>query len=95
MDLAGGVVLDEERERPTFWRFWRHLPPKGQIGLYLSGRYSKPLLEYVYGTIDLTQFTRALDRVNNFEKAPWCSSSGCTSAVTYRKTGWSHSRTTR
>jgi polyphosphate:AMP phosphotransferase len=60
---------DEERERPTFWRFWRHLPPKGQIGLYLSGRYSKPLLDYVYGTIDLTQFTRALDRINNFEKA--------------------------
>ena len=60
---------DEERERPIFWRFWRHLPPKGQIGLYLSGRYSKPLLDYVYGRIDLTEFMHQLDRINNFEKA--------------------------
>ena len=30
---------DEERERPLFWRFWRQLPPKGQIGIHLSGRY--------------------------------------------------------
>ena len=27
---------DEERERPEYWRFWRDLPPKGQIGLFLS-----------------------------------------------------------
>ena len=27
---------DEEAERPTFWRFWRHMPPRGQIGIHLS-----------------------------------------------------------
>ena len=26
---------DEERERPEYWRFWRDLPPNGQIGLFL------------------------------------------------------------
>jgi len=60
---------DEERERPTFWRIWRHLPPKGQIGIHMSGRYSRPLLDYVYGRITPVEFTRALDRINNFEKA--------------------------
>ena len=60
---------DEERERPVFWRFWRHLPPKGQIGLFLSGRYSKPLLDHVNGRIDLSEFMHQLDRINNFEKA--------------------------
>jgi polyphosphate:AMP phosphotransferase len=60
---------DEESERPTFWRFWRFLPPKGQIGFHMSGRYSRPLLDYVYGRISPVDFTHALDRINNFEKA--------------------------
>jgi polyphosphate:AMP phosphotransferase len=60
---------DEERERPTFWRFWRHLPPRGQLGIYLSGRYSRPLLDYVYGNISQDEFKHQLDRINNFEKA--------------------------
>ncbi len=44
---------DEEAERPVFWRFWRHLPPKGQIGIQLSGRYSLPLLNFVYQKLSL------------------------------------------
>jgi len=60
---------DEEAERPTFWRFWRHLPPNGQIGFHMSGRYSRPLLDYVYGRITPVEFDHQLDRINNFEKA--------------------------
>ncbi len=60
---------DEETERPVFWRFWRNLPPRGQIGIYLSGRYSNPLLNYVYGKSTADQFTQELERINNFEKA--------------------------
>jgi len=60
---------DEEKERPLFWRIWRHVPPKGQIGIHLSGRYSRPLLDFVYGTITQEEFSHHLDRINNFEKA--------------------------
>jgi polyphosphate:AMP phosphotransferase len=60
---------DEEAERPTFWRLWRHLPPKGQIGIHMSGRYSRPLLDYVYGEINPQEFRHQLDRILNFEKA--------------------------
>jgi len=60
---------DEEAERPTFWRFWRFSPPKGQIGVHMSGRYSRPLLDYVYGNITPDEFTHQLDRINTFEKA--------------------------
>ena len=60
---------DEERERPLFWRIWRHVPPKGQIGIHLSGRYSRPLLDFVYGKISQEEFNHHLDRINNFEKA--------------------------
>jgi polyphosphate:AMP phosphotransferase len=59
---------DEEAERPKFWRFWRFLPPKGQIGIHMSGRYSRPLLDYVYGKIGHEELKQLLDRINNFEK---------------------------
>lgn len=60
---------DEESQRPTFWKFWRHQPPRGQIGIHMSGRYSRPLLDYVYGNITQREFKHKLDRINNFEKA--------------------------
>jgi polyphosphate:AMP phosphotransferase len=60
---------DEEAERPMFWRFWRHLPPKGQIGIHMSGRYSRPLLDHVYGKIDKEELKHQLERINNFEQA--------------------------
>ena len=60
---------DEEAGRPRFWKFWRFMPPRGQIGIHMSGRYSRPLLDYVYGEIDHSEFKQQLDRINTFEKA--------------------------
>jgi len=37
---APDVESDEERARPYFWRIWRMLPPRGEIGIYLGGRYA-------------------------------------------------------
>jgi len=31
-----GRPSDEELERPRFWRYWRELPPRGEIGLFLG-----------------------------------------------------------
>jgi len=59
----------EEQERPEFWRFWRDLPPKGHVGLFLSSWYSRPLLDRVHGKIDEVEFNDLLDRVINFERA--------------------------
>src|SRR5262245_11086964 len=28
-----GPPSDEERERPTYWRFWRTLPARGRVGI--------------------------------------------------------------
>jgi polyphosphate kinase 2 (PPK2 family) len=60
---------DEERERPEYWRFWRDLPPNGQIGLFLSSWYSQPILRRVYETDDEAVFDDRLDRILAFEKA--------------------------
>ncbi len=59
----------EERARPRFWRYWRDLPPKGRIGLFLSGRYSRPLLDYVAGELDDAGFDRKLGEIIRFEDA--------------------------
>ena len=65
---AYGPPSDEEAERPEFWRYWRDLPSKGQIGLFLSAWYSQPILRRVYGEIDEVKFDKALERIVIFEK---------------------------
>ncbi len=59
---------DEERERPEFWRYWRDLPPKGKVGIFLSSWYSRPVLDRVYGTISRARFDEQLDQMIAFEK---------------------------
>jgi polyphosphate:AMP phosphotransferase len=66
---AFGDPTGEERQRPEFWRYWRDLPPKGRIGLYVGSWYSKPLSERVYGQLEEAELDNALERINHFEKA--------------------------
>jgi len=63
------IPTEEERARPRFWRYWRDLPQKGRIGLYLSGRYSRPLLGRVYGGSDDLEFDQRLAEIIRFENA--------------------------
>lgn len=58
-----------EAARPRFWRYWRDMPPKGRIGLFLSGRYSRPLIGRVYGEIDELEFDKRLSEIIRFENA--------------------------
>lgn len=59
----------QERQRPEFWRFWRDLPPRGQISISLSGRYHRPLLDFVHERIDADELARLCARINHFEAA--------------------------
>ncbi|MFN3200481.1 MAG: polyphosphate:AMP phosphotransferase [Bradymonadia bacterium] len=56
-----------ERERPDFWRFWKDLPPRGEIGLYLSAWYSRPLVDRVYKRIKKSVFREKLDEICTLE----------------------------
>ena len=66
---AWGRPSDEERERPPFWRYWRALPSRGQIGLFLSGWYGPPLLERAERTIGKRAFDRRVARIAALERA--------------------------
>ncbi len=65
---AFGEPSDEERDRPEYWRFWRALPPKGRMGLFLSSWYSTPILDHVYGQIGLAEFDERIERIKAFEQ---------------------------
>jgi polyphosphate:AMP phosphotransferase len=58
-----------ERRLPVFWRYWRDLPPRGRIGMFLSAWYSEPLLDRVYERIELNAYEAHLERVVRFEQA--------------------------
>ena len=60
---------DVERQRPEFWRYWRGLPARGSIGMFLSAWYSKPILDRVYGHCTDLEFDARLDRILAFERA--------------------------
>ncbi len=59
---------DEESERPRYWRYWRDLPAKGKIGIFLSSWYSSPFLDHVYDKIGKAEYDERLDRIKAFEK---------------------------
>ena len=65
---AYGEPSDEESERPEYWRYWRDLPRKGRLGLFLSSRYSRPLLDRVYRRNGSADFDKQLDRIAGFER---------------------------
>ncbi|MBI1209286.1 MAG: polyphosphate:AMP phosphotransferase [Azospirillum sp.] len=60
---------DEERERPEFWRYWRDLPQRGRIGLFLRSWYSSPVLDAAYRRIAPAELDARLDRIAAFENA--------------------------
>ncbi len=65
---AYGPPSDEESERPHYWRFWRDLPPKGQIGLFVGAWYHQPVQDFVYDRVKRAGYGAALDEIAAFER---------------------------
>jgi polyphosphate:AMP phosphotransferase len=59
---------DEERAHPYLWRFWRHLPPVGQVAIYDRSWYGRVLVERVEGFALPDQWQRAFEEINAFEE---------------------------
>jgi AMP-polyphosphate phosphotransferase len=51
---------DEELARPPAWRYWRRLPPKGQIGIFFGNWYSQMLQGRVRGSFKNAQLDQAI-----------------------------------
>ena len=58
---------EEESERPRMWRYWRMLPPKGEMGVYIGAWYNAPLTSRILDKSSVTEFEQDLARINRFE----------------------------
>ncbi|MDH4559205.1 polyphosphate:AMP phosphotransferase [Pseudomonas sp. BN417] len=59
---------DEELARPSQWRFWRRLPPKGKIGIFFGNWYSQMLHARVEGDIKDAKLEQAISAVEGLER---------------------------
>jgi len=62
---------DEERERPRFWRFWRSMPPKGEISVMFGGWYQEPIEQRFlddFRDFDDSVLERELRRIREHER---------------------------
>ncbi|MDP1997479.1 MAG: polyphosphate:AMP phosphotransferase, partial [Gallionella sp.] len=62
-----GEPSDEELDRPMMWRFWRELPPKGKIGVFLGSWYTWPILNRVAGRTKTADLDQSLERAKRLE----------------------------
>jgi polyphosphate:AMP phosphotransferase len=58
----------EERERPPFWRYWRRLPPKGRIGLFLGAWPAEVVDAALREEWSELEYDGVLDHVERFER---------------------------
>jgi AMP-polyphosphate phosphotransferase len=63
-----GPLSDEERDRPPFWRFWRTLPARGRVGIYMGSWYTDPIIRRVYGETKSAKLDQQARRVALFER---------------------------
>ena len=59
---------DTDNEQPVFRRYWKDLPPRGQIGLFLSAWYSQVLLGTVAQRVPAEDFPQHAERIRRFER---------------------------
>ncbi len=66
---AYGAPTEEEMARPFFWRYWRDLPPKGRIGIYLRDWATFSIAQRMDRVIDSDRMDQRVYFINRFEKA--------------------------
>ena len=59
---------DEERERPRYWRFWRSLPPRGEISILFGGWYQEPFENRFCGDWSNGRFDSEMKRIADTER---------------------------
>jgi polyphosphate:AMP phosphotransferase len=59
---------EAERARPRMWRYWRDLPPRGEIGVVFGSWYNDAIHARTSGAADETAFARDLETIARFER---------------------------
>ena len=65
---AWGSRTDEERQHPDMWRFWRALPPKGEMGVFMGSWYTAPIMARLNGGIKRAKLEQRFEQIIRFEQ---------------------------
>ncbi|MEO8751929.1 MAG: polyphosphate:AMP phosphotransferase, partial [Casimicrobiaceae bacterium] len=65
---AFGPHTPEEHARPIAWRYWRALPPRGKIGIFMNAWYRELVIAHVFERISETAFNGMLHEVRQYEQ---------------------------
>lgn len=63
-----GAAEGDDSQRASYYRFWRALPPRGKIAVFLGSWYTKPILDRVYGRSRTPELDREMRRAVLFER---------------------------
>lgn len=58
----------QESSYPYLWRFWRHIPRRGEIAIFDRSWYGRVLVERVRGFASAPDWRRAYEEINEFER---------------------------
>lgn len=64
---AFAAPTDEENAHHYLWRFWRRIPPGGNIGIFDRSWYGRVLVERIEGFASDREWRRAYQEINEFE----------------------------
>ena len=59
---------DEERQRPRYWRFWRSLPPRGEMAILFGGWYLAPIEHRFRELCNDAELDAELTRIVDYER---------------------------
>ncbi|MCA9592164.1 MAG: polyphosphate:AMP phosphotransferase [Myxococcales bacterium] len=66
--ISVAAPTDEERAHHYLWRFWRHIPRRGQVTIYDRSWYGRVLVERIEGFATESEWKRAYKEIDDFEE---------------------------
>lgn len=65
---AFGPRGEDERMRPPAWRYWRALPPRGRLAIFLNAWYTEIVSARLAGELDSARFEFYLQETRAYER---------------------------
>jgi polyphosphate:AMP phosphotransferase len=66
--IAFGPRTQEELARPPMWRYWRVLPPRGKLGIFMNAWYNEVLIGHAQGEVSRERLDAYMQQIVRTEQ---------------------------
>jgi polyphosphate kinase 2 (PPK2 family) len=66
--IAFGPRTQEELARPPMWRYWRVLPPRGKLGIFMNAWYNELLIGHAQGEVSRERLDAYMQQIVRTEQ---------------------------